>query len=72
MLEALNISSATAWVAPELLIALQILSGLTAKRSAVDWEHLKPNSKSEKGHISVSDQKSYYLQVSQRFYQPHK
>ena len=38
------------------------------KRSAVDLEDLKPYWKSEKGHISLSDQQSYYLQVFQRLF----
>ena len=40
--KALDISSATAWVAPDLLKALAILSVTTIKKSAVDWEDLKP------------------------------
>ena len=66
--KALDISSATARVAPDLLKALVILSDATARRSAVDWEDLKPYWKSEKGHISLGDQQSYYLQVFQRLY----
>ena len=38
----LDISSATAWVAPDLLKALAILSDTTVGRSAVDQEDLKP------------------------------
>ena len=72
MPKALNISSATARVARELLKSLAILSGTTVRRSAVDWEELKPNWKSEKGHISLGDQQSYYLQVFQRIYEPRK
>ena len=45
--KALDISSATARVAPHLLKALTILSDTTV-RSAVDWEDLKPYWKSEK------------------------
>ena len=45
--KALDISSATARVAPHLLKALAILSDTTV-RSAVDWEDLKPYWKSEK------------------------
>ena len=48
LLKALDISSATAWVAPDLLKALAILSDTTARRSAVDREDLKPYWKSEK------------------------
>ena len=40
--KALGISSATAWVATELLKALAILPDTNVKRSAVDWEDLKP------------------------------
>ena len=39
--KALDISSATARVAPDLLIALAILSDKTFRRSAVDQEDLK-------------------------------
>ena len=62
------ISSATAWVAPDLLKAPAILSDTTVRRSAVDQEDLKPYWKSEKGHISLGDQQFYYLQVFQRLY----
>ena len=40
--KALNISSATARVAPDLLKALAILSDTTVRKSAVDREDLKP------------------------------
>ena len=40
LLKALNISSAAAWVA--------ILSDTTVRRSAVDWEDIKPYRKSQK------------------------
>ena len=40
--KALDISSATARVAPDLLKALAILSDTTVKRSAVDREDLNP------------------------------
>ena len=43
--------------------ALAILSDTTVRRSAVDQEDLKPNWKSEKGHISPGNQQSYYLQI---------
>ena len=66
--KALYISSSTAWVAPDLLKALAILSDTTVRRSAVDQKDLKPYWKSEKGHISLSDQQSYYLQVFWRLY----
>ena len=68
----MDISSATARVAPDLLKALAILSDTTVRRSAVDREDLKPYWKSEKGHISLGDQQSYYLQVFQRLHQPQK
>ena len=47
-MKALDISSATALVAPDLLKALAILSGTTVRGSAVDEEDLKPHWKSEK------------------------
>ena len=46
--KALDISKATARVAPNLLKALVILSDTTVRRSAVDTEDLKPYWKSEK------------------------
>ena len=46
--KALDISSATARVAPDLLKALAILSETAVRRSAVDWEDLKPYWKWEK------------------------
>ena len=46
--EALDISSATAQVAPGLLKALAILSDATVRRFAVDLEDLKPYWKPEK------------------------
>ena len=48
MSKALDISSATARVAQDLLKALAILSDTTARRSTVDQEDLKPYWKSEK------------------------
>ena len=41
-LKALDISSATAQVAPDFLKALAILLYMTVRRSAVDQEYLKP------------------------------
>ena len=64
--KALGVSSATTRVAPDLLKAQAILPYTTAQRSAVDQKDLKPNWKSEKGHISLGDQQFYYLQVFQR------
>ena len=58
----LDISSATARVAPDLLKDLAIQSDTTFRRSAVDQEDLKPYWKSEKSHISLGDRQSYYLQ----------
>ena len=68
--KALDISSATAWVVPDLLKALAIFSDTTLRRSAVDREDLKPYWKSEKSHISLGGQESYYLQAFQRLYLP--
>ena len=62
----LAISSAAARVAPNLLKALIILPGTTARRFAVDREDLKPYQ--TKDHISRSNQEAYYLQVFQRRY----
>ena len=58
----------TAWVAPDLLKALAIQSDATVRRSAVDWEDLKPYRNSEKDHTSLGDQQSHYLKVFQRLY----
>ena len=44
--KALDISSATARIAPDMLKTSAILSDTTVKRSAVDWEDLKPYWKS--------------------------
>ena len=44
----LDISSATVWLAPDLLKDLAILSATTVKRSTVDQEGLKPYWESEK------------------------
>ena len=66
--KALDISSATARVAPYLLKALAILSDTTVRRSAVDREDLNHTGNQKKGHIPLGDQQSYYLQVIQRLY----
>ena len=66
--KALDISSATPRVAPDLLKALEILSDTTVRRSAVHREDLKPYAKLQKGHISLCDQQSYYLQVFQKLH----
>ena len=53
MSEALDVSSATARVAPGLLKALAVVSDTTVRRSGVDRENLKPYRKSEKrSHFS--------------------
>ena len=57
---ALEISSATARVAQDLLEAIAILSGTTVRRSAVAQEDLKPYWKSEKSYISLGDQQSLF------------
>ena len=67
LLKALDMSSTTAGVAPELLKAQGILSDTTVRRSAVDQEELKPYWISEKSHISLVGQQSCYLQVFQDF-----
>ena len=67
MLKALDISSPTTRVAPDLLKALTILSDKTP-RSAFDPEDLKSYWKPEKDYISLRDHKSYYLQFFQRLY----
>ena len=66
--KALDISRATAQVAPDLLKDLAILSDTSERRSAVDREDLKPYWKSENKPHSLGDQQSYYLQVFQRLY----
>ena len=66
--KALDISSAAAHVTADLLKDLGTLSDTGVRRSAVDPEELKPYWKSEKGHTSLCDQQSYYLQVFQRLY----
>ena len=44
------------------------LTDPSARRFAFDQEDLKSHSESEKGHISLGDQKLYYLQDFQRLY----
>ena len=63
----MDISSATAQVAPDLLKTPGILSGTAVRKSAVDREDLTPYWKSEKDHISQGDQQSFYLQVFKDF-----
>ena len=62
--KALDRSSATAQVAPDLLKVLAIQSDTTVKRLTVVREYLKQYQKSEKGHIFLGDEQAYYLQVS--------
>ena len=64
--KALDTSSATTWVAPDLLKVPAILLDTTVRRSAVDGEDLKPYQKQKKDHISPGDQQFYYLQVFKR------
>ena len=55
--KALDISIGyTAWVAPDVLKVVAVLSDTTVRRSAVDREDLKSYWKSEKGLISLGDQ----------------
>ena len=65
----MDVSSATAWVAPDLIKALVSLSDKTVKRSAVDQVDLNYHpGNQKKDHISLADQQFYYLQVVQRLY----
>ena len=56
--KALDISSAAARVALDMLKTLVILSETTVRRPTVGREDLKPYWKSEKGHISQGEQQS--------------
>ena len=56
----MDISSATARVAPDLLKALAILSDTTVRRSAVEQDQ---TGNQKNGHTSLGDQKFYYLEV---------
>ena len=47
-MKALDISSATTQVAPNILKALVILSDTTVRKSTIDFENLKPHWKPEK------------------------
>ena len=60
----MDISSATARVAPDLLKVLAILSDTTVRRSAVDQEDLKPYWKQKKDHISLGDQQLLFTSFS--------
>ena len=64
----LDILTATAQVAPDLVKVPLILSDIVVRRSAVEWD-LTPYQTSEKKQISQGDQQVYYLQVFQRFYE---
>ena len=68
ILKAWNISSAIAWVAPDSLKSMTILSDTTFRRSAVEQEDLKPYWKSQKSWISGGDSQACYLDIFQRFY----
>ena len=67
LFKALDISSATAWVASDLLKAQAILSD-TALRSAVIEKTCHHTGNKKKGHISQGDEQAYYLQVFQRLH----
>ena len=64
----MDISRATARVAPDLLKTIAILSDTTVRRSAVDREDKKHTGNQKKDLISLRDQQSFYLQVFQRLY----
>ena len=70
MSKTLIISSATAFIAPELFKVLAILPDhmRLLTRSEVDREDLNHTKNQKKGHISLGDQQSCYLQVFQRLY----
>ena len=70
--KALDISSATARVAWDLLKVPAILSDTTVRKSAVDREDQNHTGNQKKGHISLCDQQSYYSQVFQRLHWPQK
>ena len=65
-MKALDISSATARVAPDPLKLSAILSDTVVRRAAVDREAILEIRK--KGHISLGDQQFYYLQVFRSLY----
>ena len=68
----MDLSGATVRVAPDLLEVQAVRPNTTVRRSTVDQEDLKTYWKPEKGHISLGDQQSYYLQVSQGLYWSQK
>ena len=63
MSKALDLSSAIARVAPDMVKAQAIPSDATVGRSSVNPEDIKL----KKGDISVGAQQSYYLKVFQNF-----
>ena len=58
-LSALNISSATAWVAPDLLKTLAILSYTTVRRCAVDQKDKNHTGNQKKSHICQGNSTTY-------------
>ena len=60
----MDIPSVTVRVAPDLLIALAILSDTTLRRSEVDREDLKPYWKSEKRPNFPLGDKQFYIPTS--------
>ena len=60
-------TSATVWIASDLLKALVILSDATVLRSAGNREGLNHTGNQKKGHISRSDQQSYFASFSNQF-----
>ena len=71
--KALDKSSATARVAPDMLKAIAILSDTTVRRSVIDWEDLKLYWKSEKRpHFSSWSTSLLFTSFSKRLYQPQK
>ena len=66
--KALDISSAIARVAPDLIKTLAILADTTVKKSSVEWEDMKQYWNLEKRPYFYSDQQAHYSKVVQRFY----
>ena len=64
----MDISSAIAQVAPDLLKALTILPDTTVRRTAVDQEYQNHTGNWKKDNISLGHKEAYYLQVFQRLY----
>ena len=67
MSKVFDVSSATVRVARDLFKDLAILSDTTFRRSAVDWEDLKPYWKSEK-RPQVINNATIYKFFNQRLY----